>query len=333
MRGCSKLKKIILFDTSSGSYNKGDEIIMLGVREGLKSILENAFVTTLPTHTPIFHFYQTLNLNQNVKLLKQADYKFICGTNLLYTNMLRPWPLWNINLFNSKPLNECILVGVGNGINSKKINYYTRLLYKSVLSKKYIHSVRDNSTKFMLESMGFKAINTGCPTLWGITKELCKKIPTKKSNNVIFTLTDYRRDIKKDQKLIDILNRNYDNVYFWPQGSEDLDYMRSFNNTAKIIVVNPSVQAFSNILNNEDIDYIGTRLHAGIFSIKHRKRSIIISVDHRARNMGKDFNLNVVERKNISDLESIIWSEFVTNVNVDHERINLWLNQFENNRQ
>ena len=94
--------------------------------------------------------------------------------------MLRPWPNWNINIFNAKPLKNSILLGVGCGVNSKSVNWYTKLLYKMVLSKDIEHSVRDNKAKEMLENMGFKAINTGCATLWKLSEELCKEIPTKK---------------------------------------------------------------------------------------------------------------------------------------------------------
>lgn len=322
------MKKIIIFDTSVASFNRGDDIIMRGAREGLEELLSNAFVTNFPTHTPIFHLHQTSKINQNVKLLQQADFKFVCGSNLLYSNMVRPWPLWNINFLDSKPIKDCVLVGVGSGINSKQINLYTKRLYKSVLSSEYIHSVRDNSTKLMLEKMGFKAINTGCPTLWSFTSDLCKQIPTKKSESVIFTLTDYRRDKIRDQKMIEILIKNYKVVKFWPQGSEDYNYFQSMSGIDSIQVISPSVEAFSMALNS-DTDYVGTRLHGGIFAMQHKRRSVIIIVDHRAREMNKDFNLKALERDNIEELEMLINSEYATEVTVDREKINTWINQFK----
>jgi len=322
------MKKVIIFDTSVASFNRGDDIIMKGAREGLEEILSNSFVTNFPTHTPIFHYHQTSRINQNVKWLQQADLKFVCGSNLLYSNMVRPWPLWNINFLDSIPIKDCVLVGVGSGINSKGVNFYTKKLYKSVLSSEYVHSVRDNSTKLMLEKMGFKAINTGCPTLWNLTSDLCKQIPTKKSDSVIFTLTDYRRDKSRDQKMIEILIKNYKTVRFWPQGSEDYNYFQSMSGIDSIQVISPSVEAFSNALNS-DTDYVGTRLHGGIFAMKHKQRSIIIIVDHRAREMNKDFNLKALERDNIEELEKLINSEFPTEVTVDREKINSWLNQFK----
>ncbi len=58
----------------------------------------------------------------------------------------------------------------------------------------------------MLNSMGItNVINTGCPTMWGITKSYVKTYQKKKAQEVICTLTDYDRDLENDQKLLDIL--------------------------------------------------------------------------------------------------------------------------------
>ncbi|MEI3046520.1 MAG: polysaccharide pyruvyl transferase family protein [Romboutsia timonensis] len=67
-------------------------------------------------------------------------------------------------------------------------------MYSKILSKNYIHSVRDERTKRFVEELGYKAINTGCPTMWKFNDEFCKEVPTKKSDKVIFTLTDYSHD-------------------------------------------------------------------------------------------------------------------------------------------
>ena len=72
--------------------------------------------------------------------------------------------------------------------------YTLDFLLKILLSKTYLHSVRDEYTKDMLERIGIKnVINTGCPTMWSLTEEHCKQIPIKKSNSVVFTITDYNK--------------------------------------------------------------------------------------------------------------------------------------------
>lgn len=322
------LKRIIIFDTSYGSLNMGDFIINKCADLELKDLYNDYFCLRFPTHTPVAHNYQLFNGRDFVKTFINAKYKFIIGTNILKTNMFRPWPDWNVNIFNCKPYKESILVGAGLDGN-KKINLYTRWLYKKILSKDYIHSVRDEKTKDFLESMGFKAINTGCPTIWSLNNNFCLTIPKNKAKNVIFTITDYNKDSYKDQILIDTLNKNYNKVFIWIQGSNDYDYFKSLKNTDNIIVIPPNVEAYDEFLKNNDVDYIGTRLHAGIFAIRHKKRSLILAVDNRARDMAETYNLNIIERDKINTLDDMINSTFETKININQENINKWKSQFK----
>ena len=256
-----------------------------------------------------------------MKSCKNCNYKFIAGTNLLAKNMLRIWPNWNVNIFNYRPYKNSILIGCGLNGAFTKPNLYTRILYKLVLSKKYIHSTRDEKTKQMLENMGFKAINTGCATLWSLTDEHCKKIPVMKSKKVIFTLTDYCKDKKNDQKLIDILEKNYDEIYYWVQGSEDYEYIMSFNKIKNIKIIF-SLKDYEKLLCGGNIDYVGTRLHAGIYAMQHNIRSIIISIDNRTKDMKLNYNLIKLDKNKIELLDDMINSEFETKINIDISKIN-----------
>ena len=78
-----------------------------------------------------------------------------------------------------------------------------------------------------------------------------------------------------------------------------------------------------------ELDYIGTRLHAGIRAMQKRRRSIIISIDNRAREMGKDYNLNVIEREDIENLEEYLLSEFKTDIKLNLDNIKKWKEQFK----
>lgn len=327
------MKKIILFDTSMGSLNLGDFIIMEAINKQMKKILDKNFIVNLPTHTPIMHSYQMLRNNVIKNACETADYKFICGTNLLTKNLKHITLGWNINSIDAKNYKGAICIGCGmNSEEPKKVNNYTKKIYKRVLNPDFIHSVRDDRTKKFLESMGFKAINTGCSTLWGLNKEFCKEIETNKSENVVFTLTDYEKDEEYDQKLIDILVENYKNVYFWPQGLQDYEYIMKMKNIEKITILEPSLVAYREILDKENIEYVGTRLHAGIYAMQHKKRSIIIKIDNRSRDMAETYGLNCVERKEIDKITNMINSKFETRININEENIKLWKNQFEEER-
>lgn len=320
---------ISVFDTSQGTQNLGDYIIMDSINREMKYLFDGNFVTRYSTHTPIAHLYQNFRKGMVLRVLEKSKYKFIGGTNIFKNSLLRFNPDWNINIFNIKFYKDSIAIGCGSALNTRRMNLYTKFLYKRILNKKYIHSTRDERTKKMLESLGFKAINTGCATMWCLNEKHCKKIPKNKSHSVVFTLTDYLKDKEKDQILIDILVKNYDNIYYWPQGAEDFEYYKEFKNINKIIIINPNILSFKEIL-KEDIDYVGTRLHAGIYALQHCKRSIIISIDERARDIDKNYNLNCIDREMIEqELEKKINSSFETKIKIDEEKINQWKKQFK----
>lgn len=325
-----KLENIAVFDTSYGTQNLGDFIIMDSINREMNYLFGKYFVTRYSTHTPIARFYQNFRKGMILRVLEVCKYKFIGGTNIFKNTIFRFNPDWNINIFNIKFYKGSIAIGCGSALNAKKMDLYTQFIYKKILSKKYIHSTRDERTKNMLENLGFKAINTGCATMWCLTKEHCKKIKQGKSNKVIFTLTDYLKDENSDQILIDILNKNYDEVYFWVQGAEDFEYFSKFKHIEKIIIVNPTLEDYSEVLEKNEIDYVGTRLHAGIYAMQHFCRTIIISIDERSRDINEKYNLNCIERDEISTkLSKKINSTFKTEINIDEEAIKLWKNQFK----
>lgn len=327
------MKKIALLNTSVSSFNMGDYIIVESIKRELKEILKENMVIEFSTHSPAFRFFAAFHLpfgkNKFRKELKSFDYRFVCGTNLLEKNMFRRQASWNIKLLESRIQNECIFVGVGAGTIGK-INLYTKIILKNSLSSKYIHSVRDEEAKKMLDSIGIKSINTGCPTMWCLNKEHCELIPTNKSNKVVFTLTDYCKDLKNDKMMVEILLKNYKEVYFWIQGFEDLEYLKSITNIENIKLIYPQLTNYNDFLDNNECDYVGTRLHAGVKAMQKFKRSIIVIVDNRARSIKRDNNIVGIERDNIESLEELINSSFKTKIKINEKNIDEWKAQFIN---
>ncbi|MFD2728934.1 polysaccharide pyruvyl transferase family protein [Enterococcus camelliae] len=327
------MKKVLFFDTSIGTLNTGDEIINRSINKESSKMFSDDYLLRLPTRTNVLSHFQLLYNKSFRQNFGDSDLKFVCGTNLLYKNMFRPMPNWNINIFNTLIQKESILFGVGSGNNAEKTNWYTRKLYKKVLSNEYIHSVRDQATKKMLEEIGLQAIVTGCPTLWEITPEKCKKIPNVKSQSstVIFTLTHYSsfRNINEDQSMINIIKSNYKNIYFWPQSLGDLDYLIELTDTSNIHILPPNLHSFDDFLLNYDCDYIGSRLHGGIFALQHGKRAIILAIDNRAREIKKNNNIPCIERDRTSlDLDELINGGWKTEIKIEVDEIERWKNQF-----
>lgn len=323
------MKSVLMLNTAVGSLNQGDEIINRSIRTNWRELFECNYIMEMATHTPMYTTLQSMLYRKKLSIFKEADYKFLCGTNLLYTNMFRPLPSWNINYFNCGLATESICLGVGIGENSSHVNLYTRALYQKTLSHDYVHSARDEKTKRFLETLGFKAVNTGCPTLWGLTSEHCEKIPAEKADSVVFTLTYYDQDPVNDKIMINILKRNYAAIYFWPQCYADLEYLTALGYRDEVKVIPPNIEQFSNVL-KADIDYVGSRLHGGIFAMQHFDRAIILAIDYRAREMSKTYSFTCMERTEVADrLEEYIAQSWNTKVTgIDQRLIAEWKKQF-----
>ena len=318
------MSNITLFDTSVCTRNLGDQIIMDAVRKELLEVFEDGFFLNVPTHDYLSE--------ESYKVIDISEYSFVGGTNLLSANMNK-YNQWKINLKDIFKFNDAILMGVGWWQYQHDPNRYTRYLLRKVLSNKMMHSVRDEYTANKLRYAGIQnVLNTGCPTLWKLSEEHCKDIPTTKAKNAVMTFTDYKPNIGADKRLFEIVSRNYEKVFIWIQGSRDKAYIESvIGNSKNVEIIKSTLEAYDNILKNTDnLDYIGTRLHAGIRAMQHRRRSVIISVDNRATEMGKNFNLNVVERKDVNEkLLELINGPIITNIELPLTNIAKWKNQFK----
>ncbi|MGN0005691.1 MAG: polysaccharide pyruvyl transferase family protein [Candidatus Gastranaerophilaceae bacterium] len=323
------MKKVMLLNTAIGTSNIGDYIIMECVKKELAPMLEKNFVYEMPTHTVAFNAFSVWRNSLAVQTYANCDYKFAGGSNLLVKELRTHYPQWNINKWNSKPLAGTILVGVGAGAGDN-VDSYTTKVYRQVLNHDYYHSVRDERSKEYVENvLGLKAINTGCVTMWMLTPEFCKTIPTKKADTALITLTARPEINQNEQKMIDIVQRNYSKVYCWIQGDKDLEYFNQFSNTDNIKLIPPTKDAYENVLNTVDLDYIGTRLHGGVYAMRHRKRAIIIAIDERAREINAKNNLNCLMIDEMDKLDDMINSEFETKIVMPFDEIARWKAQFE----
>lgn len=310
-----------VLNTSIGSGNLGDQIIMEASVASLSGQLPNTQLVHFSSHDAFL--YNAMRLQAHV------SHNFLCGTNCLSSHMLlRPsWAVTVVSAFFIKPV---ITLGVGWGGYQGKSDLYTRLMLKKVLSKEGLLSVRDEYTKLKLESCGFSnVVNTGCPTLWGLSEEHCDSIPRVKGDKVVYTLTDYARNEALDMKALKVLSKNYRVIFIWPQGTKDLDYLGclykrhpAFFDKAKVRLIPPSLPAYNAFLKKYDVDYVGTRLHGGIRALQAKKKTIIIAVDNRAEEMGRDFCLPVIKRENVEGLECLINSNKAVSIKLPSDQIN-----------
>ena len=317
------VKNISVFDTSIATQNVGDEIIMDAVYHELNEVFNEAMFLKIPSH-------EVIGIS-SLSLIRHSEFGIVGGSNILSSSMNK-YKQWKISLLQSFLIkNKALLLGVGWRNYQEKPNLITRKLLKNLLNREYLHSVRDSYTEKKLKEEGFQnVINTSCPTMWQLTPEHCAQIPSQKSDTVIFTLTDYSKDQVSDTFLVNALLTNYKEVYYWVQSRKDLIYLNELvTDTNRIKIIAPSLKASTDFLESNDCDYVGTRLHGGIRALQFKKRAIIVGVDNRAIEKKKDFNLNVIERKDLkNNLEGMINTEFETKINIPMENIEKWKSQF-----
>lgn len=317
------IKNIAVLDTSIASQNIGDEIIMDAVNTELHDLFKESMFLKIPTH-------EVIGLS-SLSLIRHSVFGILGGSNILSSSMNK-YKQWKISLLQSFFVkNKIITLGVGWRNYQDKPNFVTKQLLANLLSKDFIHSVRDSYTEEKLKKEGFSnVINTSCPTMWRLTPEHCIQISQKKSDTVVFTLTDYSKNIVLDEFLVNVLLNNYKQVYYWVQSRKDLVYLNELSiDKQRISIIPPTLRDYTQFLESTECDYVGTRLHGGVRALQKKKRTIIIGVDNRAIEKKKDFNLKVIERKDQKELlENTILSNFSTEIKVPLENIAKWKEQF-----
>jgi polysaccharide pyruvyl transferase WcaK-like protein len=316
------MEAVSVLDTSIATQNLGDFIIMDSVWKEVKSIFDDSFLTSFPTHE-----YLT---KESRKKINKSGVSIVGGTNLLSSNM-DSYKQWKTSLKDLTIKSEIVLTGVGWWQYQEKPNLFTKMFLKQILSNNYMHSVRDSYTQKMLSSIGIKnTLNTGCPTIWRLNSDGLSPTSSTKADSVVFTLTDYKPSPKEDKILFDILIEKYKKIFFWPQGIGDFQYLSSIvGDLGQIEVINPQLASLGTILSSQgSIDYVGTRLHAGIRALQYGKRSIFIEVDNRSKEASKDFNFISLSRDKIQDLASLIDSRIYADYKIPFKSINQWREQF-----
>lgn len=316
------MKRIVILDTWTNNTNLGNKIIVEAVERGLQEIFPQDFFYRVPA-------LEYLQAGQSK--IHQADYVFLAGTNLLSSNM-ELTSQWCIKPQETFWQNKVILMGLGWWqYQNQETNDYTRSLLNSVLHQQAAHSVRDDYTAQKLRSLGFNVINTGCPTLWGLTPDHCAGIPTQKANEVLLTFTEYNQNPHFDRILFEVLSQSYSKIYCWPQMYGDYEYAKQIGGS-RLFFVEPTLEALDELLSsNQALDYVGNRLHAGIRALQYQRRSLIVGIDNRAVEMGRDFNLPIIDRPNLqTHLKALIHQTWATKVQLDWEGLKNWKQQFEN---
>ena len=316
----SQNDEIIILNTAMGSDNLGDEIIMYYYSKAMEGIISPQKLYNIATHRK--------PSDMDVERLLKCKCAVIIGTNILSPQM----ELYSGWRFDNRliRMRNIILVGVG-WWGYKKPSVYSKYVYRNILSKNVIHSVRDEQTYRMLKSIGIEnVVNTDCLTMIGLDKS-CVNIPEDKAESVLFTLTGILGRVENDKKLVAILRRSYKKLYYFPQGNSDFEYLKNITDIDDITIIDESFTAYTDFLkdSSKDFDYIGTRLHGGVHAMQNGRRSIIIAVDNRAIEIAHDTGIPVILESEVGEkLEPMIISSWKTEVKLNTKAIEAWRNSF-----
>jgi polysaccharide pyruvyl transferase WcaK-like protein len=304
--------------------NLGDCIIWQAVEQQLKAMFgSSTVINSISSHVPP----DKCALEQ----IKSASYRFVGGTNLLESKMGRERQ-WKVSGKAMGFRHPAILMGVGWRSYEATPDTFTKFLLKAVLSRKFLHSVRDSHAEGQLRAAGFKnVVNTSCPTLWEWAGAPRRINDQKPSDRVLLMVTDYRRDETLDRALVNLLAEQYKEIIFWPQGSQDPYYgsYLLFGVRNKVRILDRTMAAFEKFLAEEGpVDCVGTRLHGGIKCLKAGQRSLIIEVDNRATEIARDTGLPTVARDNLKAIEQWTRATQPSTVHIRKEPIDRWKQQF-----
>lgn len=310
---------ILLYDVSLGTDNLGDEIIMQYAMKELAQLFPFSRFIHLPTHyVPDSKDFQECPPNA---------LSIVCGTNILCPDVDR-YNLWCMAQGRLKPKSVVFMAVGANSYGDFTLE--SRKLYRALSARSILHSARDFYTFKKMREIGLdNTLNTGCLTMWGLTKEKCASIPKQKGHKAVLTLTAHRPGAYAAVLVSETLKR-YDEVFFWPQGTKDLEFLHALPiDASRISILSRSLKAFEDILKEQGIDYVGTRLHGGIHALNHGRRAIIVEVDNRATEIAASTGLPTVAMDIPGALGSAIESQSVFDIEMPWDAISQWRSQWE----
>lgn len=313
--------KISVYDTTICDDNLGNQIIMDAINPFIENTFRDAFIIKLQY---LEKFGQASHRH-----IRESKYTFFGGTNALSSQMNR-YSQMGFSLADAMRVRNVVLVGVGWWQYQKKPNHYTRYLLRKILHREVVHSVRDEYTKNHLRSIGIEnVVNTSCPTVWGLSAAHCAQIPIHKSRKAICTLTDYHQNPVADAAFLRLMIEKYDYCHLWLQGAGDREYFNSLGLPAGCIeLIPPKLSAYDQLLMDEEVDYVGTRLHAGIRALQRGRRALILGIDNRALEIGKHIGLNVCDRKDMDAISHFCQGGEATQLRIPEAEIQRWQQQF-----
>ncbi len=174
-------------------------------------------------------------------------------------------------------------------------------------------------------------VATGCPSIWcldGFRSE------APRSGDCLVMLTDYYMDPVDDDAFLRTVRDHFPGtIFFFPQGLGDVAYLRTLPVYASLAhrleILDRSLDNLETLCRTHPLTYVGTRLHGGVMAMSCGVPSVILGVDNRAIEKGRDFQLPVIPRPDTATLKRWLRGEApFPKIVVPHDLIERWGEQF-----
>ncbi|HEY1075967.1 MAG TPA: polysaccharide pyruvyl transferase family protein [Rhodocyclaceae bacterium] len=223
--------------------------------------------------------------------------------------------------------NRATLFGVGWWKYQRRSDPLTALTYRRVLSSDGLHSVRDGYTLGRLNAMGIhNVLNTACPTVWRLGDCIDQRWP----DDIVVTITDYSRDSQRDLAMLRHLQSKGFRLALWPQGTEDSSYFTELCELdpalRSITILDRSLAVLDQRL-KAGAGFVGTRLHSGIRSLQHGRPTIVVAIDNRAIELGKDVGIPIAPRGDLAAIDRLL-KQAQIELKLPREQITSFLDAF-----
>lgn len=317
-----RLNSIAMLDPAITTRNAGDEIISQAARTEIESLFPEHFISTIPTHEAVG--------TRSYRLTRQSQYSIVAGSNILSGRQLSERQ-WRLKPWDALFLGKLIFLAVGWRSYGSDIRPLSAAFLRTLQDSNALHSVRDEYTKQRVMEAGIPNVaNTGCVTMWRLDMEALKALPLDRSEAVVTTINAGTANVDTDKAVAKLLTEKYKQVYVWPQGIDDLPYVKSVF-PENVTILGSNLSAYDRLLREApSLDYVGTRLHGGIRALQHKRRTTILAVDNRATEISKDTGLPVVVRKlGIDAIADFIDNPKPIDIKLPWTEINRWRAQFK----
>jgi Polysaccharide pyruvyl transferase len=278
------------------SDNLGDVVIFRAIARCLELLFPGEEICRISSHQPLEE--------SHYERIKAGRILFLGGSNLLSSDVLA-YNQWNFTAqrsdYDSPRFQDGVLFGIGWWQYQDPPTLFTSDFYRRILSDCGLHSVRDNYTAGRLREAGIpNVVSTGCPSMWSLDGVVSDRAGGW-SEDCLVTITDYYPNAPDDERFLRlVLDHFRGTVFLFPQGTGDLDYIRTLpvfiKESRRFHVLDHSLEKLEAFLDTHRVNYVGTRLHGGITALNNGVPSLILAVDNRATEMSRSFGLPVVKR-------------------------------------